>query len=163
MRRAVPILLVTLILVSCGRRSGQVEMTAGGTPDIMLPSLSGKVVRLTDYEGKVLLVDFWATWCPPCQEMVPQLTKLHENYASRGLVVIGIALDREGAEIVEPFVRKYEVSYTVLLGSMDTAEAFGGISSIPTTFIIDRKGRLVRKLSGYHSERELAVQIKKYL
>ncbi len=163
MKQVILALLAAFFLASCSRSSVEVELLAGGAPDVMLQSLNGKMVRIADYEGKVILVDFWATWCPPCQEMVPQLSKLHENYASQGLVILGIALDREGAKIVEPFVRKYEINYMILLGDMETAEAFGGISSIPTTFIIDREGRLVRKLPGYHSERELAAQIKKYL
>ncbi len=162
-KRVIALSFLLLIVAACARPDVDQEPVTGGAPDLLLRSVDGTTLNLSDYRGKVILVDFWATWCPPCQRMVPELVALYEKYASRGLVVIGVALDREGAQVVEPFVKKNGVNYLVALGDMDTAGAFGGISSIPATFIIDREGRLVRKLTGYHSQRELAGQVKKYL
>ena len=164
MKRAAVLLTLVLLLAltACSRDQGGEQMS-GGVPDLVLPSVDGSIVRLSDYRGKVLLVDFWATWCPPCQEMIPVLSGLHRAYGSKGLVVLGVALDREGLEILGPFVHENQIPYKVLLGDNKVSAAFGGVQSIPTLFIVDREGRLVRKLVGFHSAGELEGQIKRYL
>ena len=156
------ILLLAAFTVGCtSGDSGQ--SLSGGSPDFLLPAVDGSMVRLSDYSGKVILVDFWATWCPPCVEMLPVLSKLHRKFSDKGLVVLGISLDRDGLGALGTFVHESMIPYKVLMGDDKVARSFGGVSSIPTLFIIDREGRLVRKLTGFHSYRDLKEQVNKYL
>lgn len=155
-------LLLTAFAGGCtSGESGQV--LSGGAPDFLLPAVDGSMVRLSEHSGKVIIVDFWATWCPPCLEMIPVLSKLHKNFEGEGLVVLGVSLDREGLEMLGSFVHEKRIPYKVLLGNDKVTRSFGGVSTIPTLFIIDREGRMVRKLTGFHSYGELKDQVKKYL
>jgi thiol-disulfide isomerase/thioredoxin len=162
--KAAVILIAFVLVTACGGGGGkgEIEKMDGGAPDFTLPSVDGSMVRLSDYQGKVIMVDFWATWCPPCQEMIPVLSKLHKRYSTEGLVILGISLDQEGLGVLGPYVYEKRIPYKVLLGNDQLKREFGVIS-IPTLFIIDREGRLVRKLMGYHSFGELERQLKKYL
>jgi thiol-disulfide isomerase/thioredoxin len=136
----------------------------GMAPGFTLPSISGEKVSLSAYAGRVVVLDFWATWCPPCRQLIPSMVALHERYSPQGLTVIGIALDREGERVVGPIAREAKIPYPILLGvNTNIAEAYGKVDSIPTVFIIDRKGRLVRKLVGLHPFEELESQVKRYL
>lgn len=152
-------------LTACDRSPKKEEARAlsGGALNFTLPSVDGSIVRLSDYRGKVILVDFWATWCPPCREMIPVLSEIHRKYSSRGVVVLGISLDNDGLQALGPFVVEHRIPYKILLGTDAVREAFGGISSIPTLFMVDRNGKLVRKMIGYHSVEELEGQLKNYL
>jgi thiol-disulfide isomerase/thioredoxin len=122
---------------------------AGAVPDFTLPDLSGTAVRLSDYRGKVVLLDFWATWCGPCRMEIPHFLELTSKYGERGFVVVGVAMDETGAEVVRPFVEKYRITYPIVLGDAYTANRFGGVSALPTTLLLDREGRQVRKYVGY--------------
>ncbi|NOY87586.1 MAG: TlpA family protein disulfide reductase [Deltaproteobacteria bacterium] len=150
-------------LAACDR-SGKEDKTqapSGGAINFTLPSVDGSIVNFSDYRGKVVLVDFWATWCPPCRKMVPVLSEIYRKYSSRGVVVLGISLDREGLEVLGPFVTDHRIPYKVLLGNDKVTKAFGGISSIPSLFMVDRSGKVVKKMIGYHSMEELENQLKK--
>ena len=98
---------------------------------------------------KPVLVDFWATWCGPCREEIPHLNKLYENYRGKGLVVVGISMDAEGPEVVKQFAKELRMEYPVVMGDENVQQDFGGIVGLPTTFIIDRKGNIVKKYTGY--------------
>jgi peroxiredoxin len=162
MRRITLLFLILGLLAGCS--TGEVgEQLSGGAPDFTLPAVDGSIVRLSDYQGKVIVVDFWATWCPPCLEMIPVLSDLHHRFSSKGLVILGVSLDKEGLPVLGPFIHERRIPYKVLLGSREVSAVFGGISTIPTMFIIDRSGRLVRKMVGYHSVRELEGQLLQYL
>jgi peroxiredoxin len=113
-------------------------------PDFALPDLSGKTVRLSDFKGKVVLLDFWATWCVPCREEIPAFIQLQRQYASRGFTVLGIALDDEGAAVVKPFAQKLGVNYPLVIGNTQIAAAYGGIQAVPTAFLIGRDGMILR-------------------
>lgn len=106
--------------------------------------------HLADERGKVVLVNFWATWCPPCRMETPDLVTLHKDYAPRGLVMVGVSMDDDPAAVVPAFVRKYGVSYPILLPAGD----LGGqdVSGLPTTLLIDRHGRVARRYLGMVSE-----------
>jgi len=154
-------LLLGFVLISACGDSGRIP--AGQAPDFTLPAVDGSMVRFSDHAGQVIIVDFWATWCAPCQEMVPVLSKLHKEFGQKGLVVLGISLDQEGLEILGPFIHENLIPYKVLIGNDRATRAFGGVSTIPTLFIIDKEGRLVKKMLGYHSYGELEKQVKMYL
>jgi len=167
-RRAV---LLTAILIpalflglsGCGKGPAPKTGKDAGAPGFTLLSLSGEKVSLSDFQGKVVVIDFWATWCPPCRQLIPNLVELHKRHSGKGLAIVGIALDREGIRVVEPFVRQARIPYPVLLGNQGVTEAYGRVESIPTLFIIDREGKVVRKLVGYHSFEELESQVSRYL
>jgi thiol-disulfide isomerase/thioredoxin len=167
MRRVQITLIISalVLLAACsggGGGKGEMEKLEGGAPDFVLPSVDGSMVKLSDFQGKVIMVDFWATWCPPCQEMIPVLSKLHKRYSMEGLVILGVSLDQEGLGLLGPYVYENRIPYKVLMGNNEIKKAFGVIS-IPTLFMIDREGRLVRKMMGYHSYGELESQLRKYL
>jgi len=110
-----------------------------------------------------VLVDFWATWCPPCKKMIPGLIELQQEYGEQGFEVVGISLDEGGAPAVKAFNEKYGVNYTSLLSNAEVLNAFGGIQSIPTSFLIDQEGRIVSKHVGFVPKERLASQIKELL
>ncbi|MEO8044006.1 MAG: TlpA disulfide reductase family protein [Spartobacteria bacterium] len=132
-------------------------------PDFQLKNLEGKTIKLSDYKGKVVLLNFWATWCPPCREEIPDLVALQKQYAARGLVVLGISMDEGGAAGVARFAKKFEINYPIVMGNEKTSEAYGGIQVLPTTFIIDRKGKVVDGLQGGTDRAGFEAKIKPVL
>ena len=156
------LMLLALIISGCSKGDSG-ESLSKGAPDFTLPAVDGSMVSMSDYSGKVVLVDFWATWCPPCLEMIPILSKLHKKYSDKGLVILGVSLDNEGLGMLGTFVHENMIPYKVVMGDKKIGRAFGGVSSIPTLYMVDRDGRLVRKLTGYHSYAQLEEQVKKYL
>jgi cytochrome c biogenesis protein CcmG/thiol:disulfide interchange protein DsbE len=156
------LMLLAVIIAGCSKGDSG-EGLSKGAPDFTLPAVDGSMVSMSDYSGKVVLVDFWATWCPPCQEMIPVLSKLHKKYSDKGLVILGVSFDNEGLGTLGAFVHEKMIPYKVVMGDKKIGSAFGGVSSIPTLYMVDRDGRLVRKLTGYHSYSQLEEQVKKYL
>jgi cytochrome c biogenesis protein CcmG/thiol:disulfide interchange protein DsbE len=116
-------------------------------PDFQLPGLDGKIWKLSDHRGRVVLVNFWATWCPPCRMETPGLVDLANRYRGKGLEVVGISLDENGAEAVRPFVARYHVPYPVLLPDLNSSLA-SAIESLPTTLLVDRTGRVSKRYDG---------------
>jgi len=161
-RRLLLVMIFALIIAGCSKGDSGQSLT-GGAPDFTLPAVDGSMVSMADYSGKVILVDFWATWCPPCKEMIPVLSKLHKRYSDRGLVILGISLDRDGLEALGAYVHENMIPYKIVMADNKITKAFGGVSTIPTLYIVDRDGRLVRKLTGYQSYGQLEEQVKKYL
>ena len=126
-------------------------------PDVSLKDLDDKDVSLASLKGKVVLVNFWATWCGPCQEEIPSLIDLQNKYAEKGFTVLGIAMDDEGKSVVAPFVakEKYEVNgqqllinYPIVLGTDEASDKFGGIMGYPTSFLLSRSGTQLMKFQG---------------
>jgi peroxiredoxin/YHS domain-containing protein len=116
-------------------------------PSFDVKSLVGESVGLASLRGKVVLVDFWATWCAPCVATMPEMQKLHEKYAGKGLSVLGVSIDEEGAKKVKPFIEKRKFTYPILLDDHSTWKAFG-VKAIPALFLIDREGRIVKQWIG---------------
>lgn len=110
-------------------------------PDFELPNLDGTPLRKGDLQGKVLLVNFWATWCAPCEIEIPWFIDFQKKYQDDGLEVIGISLDEEGPEVVKKYVAEHQVNYKIVMGDEKTAEAFGGVIGLPTSFVVDREGK----------------------
>lgn len=116
--------------------------------DLKFKDIKGKPVTLSDYKGKVVLLDFWATWCPPCRKEIPGLIALYDAYRSRGLVVLGVSMDDSKSDI-RKFAKKYGMNYPILIGNghEDLEPAFGPLP-LPTAFVISRDGRICFKHDG---------------
>lgn len=136
---------------------------ADPAPAWRLLDLEGQPVSSADFAGKVVFIDFWATWCPPCRQMIPGLVELDKAYADAGLAIVGVSLDRQGPDVVRAFNKEFGVTYTSLMGDEAIISAFGGIEGIPTSFLIDREGRIVKKHVGYVSQRKLKSEIEPLL
>lgn len=132
-----------------GERAGNAGAVGSMAPAYALPDLDGKIVKNSDFLGKVVILDFWATWCPPCIKEVPEFVRLQSKYKDQGLEIVGLSLDEKGAEDVRPFVEQHQVNYTMLIANDGTANAYGGITGIPTTFIVDKSGKIVKRFMGY--------------
>jgi peroxiredoxin len=123
--------------VAVGHRLG-----IGAAPGFTLTDASGKTVRLADFRGKVVLLNFWATWCLPCMQEIPWFTEFQAKYEAEGLVVLGVSMDEGGWDAVRPLLGKMAVNYRMMLGNDAVAKEFGGVNSLPSTFLIDRAGRV---------------------
>ncbi len=139
------------------------DAVSGPAPSWQLQDVDGKAVQSSQFAGKVVLVDFWATWCPPCRKGIPDLIALQKEHGDKGLAVVGISLDRDGPAGVKEFMKKMGVTYPIVMGDEKVVEAFGGIDGIPTAFLIDRKGNLVMKHVGLASKEDLEKAIKPLL
>lgn len=116
-------------------------------PDFSLADLSGRQVHLSSYRGKVILLDFWATWCVPCREETPQLVDLQNKYGSQGLQIVGVSMD-DGPEPVRDFYQHFKMNYPVIMGDAKTGELYGGVLGLPIAFIISPDGRIRSKHIG---------------
>lgn len=134
-------------------------------PAWKLKDVDGKVVSSTDFKGKVVVIDFWATWCPPCREEIPGYIALQKKYGKDGLVIIGVSLDQKGPAVVKPFMAKMGINYPIVMADDETAGLFGGVEAIPTTFIIDRAGMIRDRKIGAEAtetyEKRLLAILKK--
>jgi len=117
-------------------------------PDFSLKDSEDKEVHLSDYLGNVVALNFWATWCAPCRIEAPWLNDLQLKNAAKGFSVIGISMDEQGWPVVKPFLSKLKVNYRVLIGNRRTSHLYGGVDVLPTTFLIDRAGKIVSVYSG---------------
>ncbi len=128
-------------------RSSLPTETSSAAPEFSLPLLDGGQASLSQFRGKVVILDFWASWCPPCKREIPDFVDLQQRYGAKGLQVVGVALDDSGP--VRAFAASAGINYPVLLGDDAIARLYGGIEGIPTTFVIDRQGRIVKRYEGY--------------
>lgn len=116
-------------------------------PDFKLPLVDGGLLRLSSYRGKIVLLDFWATWCVPCREEIPHFVELQRKYGDRGLQIIGVSMD-DSPDPVRPFYQQFQMNYPVVMGTADVGVAYGGVLGLPIAFLIDREGRIYSKHIG---------------
>jgi cytochrome c biogenesis protein CcmG/thiol:disulfide interchange protein DsbE len=110
-------------------------------PDFTLKDSSGKTVKLADYRGKVLLLDFWATWCTGCKEEIPWFIEFQQTYGAKGLATVGVSMD-DGWDVVKSFLASHKIPYTIVLGDEAIAKSYGSNDGLPDTFVIDKQGRI---------------------
>jgi peroxiredoxin len=139
---------------AAGELNGQVA------PNFELKDTSGKTVRLADLRGKAVLLNFWATWCPPCKVEIPWFIELQKQYGPQGLQVIGVAMDEAGTELVSKYAREAGINYPILLGNDNVGDAYGGIQALPTTFYIGRDGKVVRRVFGLASHKDVERNVR---
>jgi len=132
-------------------------------PSFTLQDLKGNQVSLSDFKGKVVILDFWATWCPPCVREIPHFIELYEQYKDQGFAMVGISLDHQGVSVVKSFVQKYRVNYPILMTDGRVDRAYGGITYIPTTFVIDAAGNIRQKYVSYQDKAVFEADIKAFL
>jgi len=131
-------------------------------PDFTVSSIDGRTIKLSSLKGKVVLIDFWATWCGPCVYEIPGFIKLYDKYNEKGLEIIGLSVDRDRKAVVD-FVKKRGVNYTVAFADGEIQENYGGIRGIPTTFFVDREGRIAKHVVGARGEAFFENEIIKLL
>lgn len=155
-----PLLLMVLVLgvgAAWGAAAPMPEFQLSGVGD------SQPAVRSEVFKGKVLLVNFWATWCPPCRKEIPSLIRLHQENSGKGFSVIGISMDKSAPDKVAKFVKKITVNYPIALGTNEIATSFGASGAIPSTFLVNASGMIVKRYPGYTTYEKMAKDLKELL
>ena len=155
--------LVTLWLCGCGSQEDQSRLTSRAAPDFALKDLNGSICRLADHRGKVVLLNFFATWCGPCHQEITDLIRLHERFKDKGLEIIGVSLDQEGEAVLRPLIKQYRISYPIVLGTREMVLDYGGIKGIPTTFLIDYNGIISSHFVGLQPGYVMEESVRKLL
>jgi thiol-disulfide isomerase/thioredoxin len=141
-------------------------------PDLTLKDLDGKDVSLAQLKGKIVLVNFWATWCEPCRFEIPELIEMQQKYGAKGFTVLGVAMDDEGRKVVAPFVEKErfdvngnkaQMNYPIVIGNDAAADKFGGLLGFPTSVLIDRDGKQVKRITGLINAEDVSKAIESQL
>jgi peroxiredoxin len=150
-------LLVTVLsAISCTARAADSTVRAElhqakdrkPAPAFILKDAAGKQVKLSQYRGKVVLLDFWATWCHGCKEEIPWFAEFQKTYGPKGFAVVGVSLDEDGWKAITPYLATANVPYPILLGDAATAKKYGAEEMLPDTFLLDRKGRIAATYNG---------------
>ncbi len=156
-------IFISVFLFSCtksdtGTEKPSSSQSAGLAPDFVLKDIEGKDVRLSNYKGKIVVLEFWATWCPPCKATIPELVALQRKYAEKGLVVLGVSID-EGDNLpskLSAFSKENKMNYPILIGNEEISRAYGVIS-IPVTVLIGRDNRIISSYKGYVDNLEALI------
>jgi len=152
--------------IAANRPAGHVSGTisANTMAHFVLPSaVDGTLIDSDAYKGRVRLINFFATWCPPCMEEVPTLIELEDKFGEKGFSVIGLSVDQSGREVVKKFVNKMKINYPVLMADEAVSSAFGGVSGIPVSFLVARDDTLLRRYIGYVDHRVLEKDMEEVL
>jgi cytochrome c biogenesis protein CcmG/thiol:disulfide interchange protein DsbE len=151
-------LVVSLVLASavlaigCSRRT--VAKNRKAAPEFSLKDANGRTVHLSDYKGKVVLLDFWATWCGPCKVEIPWFMEFENRFKDQGFAVLGVSMDEDGWGAISPYVRERKMNYRVLLGDDKVSTSYGGLDALPTTLLIDREGNIASVHEGVSMGKE---------
>jgi peroxiredoxin len=161
-------MVVALMLVFAFKLARRPSQTPGAAqskpaPDFTLQSLEGKTVRLSDYRGKPVVLNFWATWCEPCKVEMPWFVDLQRQYGPAGVQFLGVAMDDASTKEIAAFAESMKVNYPILIGKDSVGDDYGGVQFLPETFYIDRTGKVVDKAFGLKGRGEIEDNIKKIL
>lgn len=162
-------MLVLILGMLWGKHIGGGKQASGPrefplAPDFTLQQLDGQLLTLSSYRGKVVLLDFWATWCVPCREEIPHFVELQDKYRDQGLQIIGVSMD-DSVDPVRPFAQQFHINYSIVMGNAKIGEEYGGVLGLPIAFLLDRNGRIVKKHIGATApdvfEREISSLLSK--
>ena len=166
-RRWVLFAAAVAVLISCtgipDDAHVKTERERKATPDFSLKDATGSTVKLSDYKGKVVLLNFWATWCGPCKIEIPWFMEFQKTYKDRDFAVLGVSMDEDGWDSVKPYVEEHKMNYRVLLGNDQVSQLFGSIDSLPTTIVIDREGRIASMHVGLVAKKTYEHEIEQLL
>ncbi|MBV9268817.1 MAG: TlpA family protein disulfide reductase [Acidobacteriaceae bacterium] len=162
---------VAALFVSCStsssahsaRKEEPVHTDRKPAPDFSLRDANGASVKLSDYKGKVVLLNFWATWCGPCALEIPWFEEFEQQFKSRGFEVLGVSMDEDGWKAVKPYLVEHRVNYRVVLGNDSVTQLYGGVDSLPTSFLIDRDGKVAYVHVGLAGKNEYQDEIQNLL
>jgi thiol-disulfide isomerase/thioredoxin len=177
------IIAFAFLMIACNNNQAQTsnnktpdqkEIQAGGdqkekkssinkAPDFALENNKGEIVRLSSFNNKVIVLNFWATWCGPCRQEIPDFVNLYKEYNEDGLEIIGVSVDQNGWDAVKPFMERYKINYPVLMYNYQVVMDYGGIQGIPTTFFINRNGEIVEKIVGMRPNSYFEQRVKQLL
>jgi len=163
---AVVIALMLVVGLRMARRTqpaAAVQMKGEMAPDFALQSLDGKTVHLSDFRGKAVLLNFWATWCAPCKLEMPWFVELQKQYGPEGLQIVGVAMDDASPKDIAAFAKDMGVNYPVLIGKEAVGDAYGGVQFLPESFYINRNGKVLDKAFGLKGRGEIEDGIKKII
>jgi peroxiredoxin len=133
-------------------------------PDLDLETMDGDTINLAQQDGNVVLVNFWATWCAPCRKEIPDLVDLYDELQPKGLEIVGIAVDQEGAEVVKPFVEEQNINYPIVLDpDQSTEKHFEAMYGLPTTYVVNPEGKIVRRILGIFPIDEMKPKLQEML
>lgn len=156
------VLLISGLIIS-QIASSRVEAKAARAPDFSLNSISGGTTKLSSLRGKVVLVNFWATWCPPCRAEIPALVTTYERFKGKGFVILGVAIDKvktpADQKNLSNFVKRARITYPILMGNDTVMRDYGSIFAVPTSFLIDANGEIVRKYVGLLEGKKLEADL----
>jgi len=140
-------LIWVFLLTQCAKEKKSLSALA---PDFTLKTLDGEEIILSQLKGKVVLLDFWATWCGPCREAIPHLIQLYKAYRENGFEVIGMSLDKGDGEVVRNFAKSMDIPYPIVMAPEEVVRNYR-VTSIPTTFILDKEGKIRQRITGFNS------------
>lgn len=141
--------------------AGKGQLIGSAAPDFDLPTLDGTNLKLSDLRGKAVLLNFWATYCGPCKIEMPWFVELQKEYGPQGFQIVGVAMDDASKEEIAKFAKELGINYPILLGKDSVADSYGGVSVLPTTFFVDRSGKLIAREFGLQSRSVFVDNIKK--
>lgn len=160
------IAVILVVMTGCNQggkspASGNAELATA--PDFVLAGLQGDTLRLSDFQGKIVILDIWDTWCPPCQEEIPDFVELYRTYQQKNVAIIGLALGREGVGRVKSFAAEQNIPYPLAIADSAVLNAYGPIQGIPTTLIVDQNGKIVKRYTGFRTRNVFEKEIKALL
>ncbi|PEN11445.1 alkyl hydroperoxide reductase [Longibacter salinarum] len=146
-----------------GANGSQHPLQSQKAPDFALERMNGETFRLSEHRGEVVVVNFWATWCPPCRMEIPGFIKLQKEFRDQGLTFVGISLDKGGFGAVRPYAEEMAINYPLVMGESSVVQKYGGVRGLPTTFVIDAEGDIAFARPGYLPEKQLRARLKPLL
>ena len=165
LRRLMAALALVVFLAACsrlpssGKGAVKAESERQQAPNFTLKDATGAAVKLSDYRGKVVLLNFWATWCGPCKIEIPWFMDFQQQYKDRDFAVLGVSMDDDGWQSVKPYVAEHKINYRIVIGTEELTQQYGGVEALPTTFVLDREGRIASVHKGLVSKSEYQNEI----
>jgi len=160
-RNKITAIIFVLTLILCASLTLKSAQAATKVPDFSFDSVNDKGnIDIKDFRGKVVLINFWATWCGPCVKEIPSLIELQKEFGPQGFSIIGISVDQGGSRGVKKAAEKMGINYPIVIGSSKVGRQFGGVYGVPTSFLVDRAGNVLKKYPGYINHEVFVSDIK---